>query len=151
MLLQKTSALSIHENINIPAWVTPGSYRLRIQMRDSKKSNACETFSFGEVEDYTLSVNHINARVLPPKAPTTITVYPNPVSSWLNIRFGKLPSGKIKVYLINELGQVVYTGLAQITGENNITLDCQNVREGAFTLICRTENWQETKSILIFH
>ncbi|MBK8279557.1 MAG: hypothetical protein IPK94_05240 [Saprospiraceae bacterium] len=118
-------------------------------MRDGKKSNACETFSFGEVEDYTLSVNHINVSASP-KAPTTITVYPNPVSSWLNIRFGKLPSGKVSL-LINELGQVVYTGLAQITGENNITLDCQNVREGAFTLICRTENWQETKSILIFH
>ncbi len=43
-------------NITVPAGATPGATRMRAVLKFSSDPGPCETFSYGEVEDYTVNV-----------------------------------------------------------------------------------------------
>ncbi|MCG8339018.1 MAG: S8 family serine peptidase, partial [Proteobacteria bacterium] len=45
-------------NIVIPAGISPGNSRMRVSMKYNGAPTPCETFSYGEVEDYTVSVGN---------------------------------------------------------------------------------------------
>ncbi len=45
-------------NIVIPAGVSPGNSRMRVSMKYNGAPTPCETFSYGEVEDYTVSIGN---------------------------------------------------------------------------------------------
>lgn len=51
-----TSTSTVNGQLVIPSSATPGSTRLRVQMKYNSASTSCETFSSGEVEDYTLII-----------------------------------------------------------------------------------------------
>ena len=78
-----TTASPVSGNISISGSATPGATRMRVSMKYNGIPTSCETFSYGEVEDYT--VNIVNAG---PNSVFTINsleeepfvnVYPNPV------------------------------------------------------------------------
>lgn len=55
-------------NITIPASVE-GSFRLRVSMKYDGAQTSCETFDYGEVEDYTLVVNKASVDATAPSVP----------------------------------------------------------------------------------
>jgi PKD repeat protein len=55
-LLEKAGGGEVGGNITLPAAAAPGATRLRVAMSYSSYPNPCGTFSYGEVEDYTLKV-----------------------------------------------------------------------------------------------
>ncbi len=62
----------INGSITIPATAITGNTRLRVSMKYNGASNPCESFSYGEVEDYTL--NLIEAGPQPCDIPTGLAV-----------------------------------------------------------------------------
>ena len=51
-----TSSTSISGNISIPTSAATGTTRMRVAMKYNGIPTACETFSYGEVEDYTINI-----------------------------------------------------------------------------------------------
>ncbi|MCF8367614.1 MAG: PKD domain-containing protein [Bacteroidales bacterium] len=51
-----TGTNSLNQNITIPVSATPGATRMRVIIKYSSSPTSCETFSFGQVEDYTINV-----------------------------------------------------------------------------------------------
>ncbi|WP_196888409.1 M4 family metallopeptidase [Aureivirga sp. CE67] len=47
---------SVSGTFSIPASATSGQTRMRVSMQYNKVSSACETFTYGEVEDYTINI-----------------------------------------------------------------------------------------------
>ena len=53
---QATGPSTLTLNILIPSGATPGVTRMRISLKYNADPTSCETFSYGQVEDYTLMV-----------------------------------------------------------------------------------------------
>lgn len=51
-----TSASSVSGTISIPSNATTGTTRMRVSMKYNGIPTTCETFSYGEVEDYTINI-----------------------------------------------------------------------------------------------
>jgi len=51
-----TSTTAVNGNLTVPASATAGSTRMRVQMKYNAASTSCESFGYGEVEDYTVNI-----------------------------------------------------------------------------------------------
>lgn len=77
----KTKSTPISGSFTVPTTALLGTTRMRVSMKYNASPTSCETFSFGEVEDYTVV---ITATARPEDAtltiiPMTFNLYPNPV------------------------------------------------------------------------
>ena len=90
--------------LSIPSYAS-GQTRMRITMKHGSSPAPCETFTGGEVEDYTVDFGNGPANLVKGND-FDINVYPNPASNMLNIRLmGNNEVVNIKVY--NALGKIV--------------------------------------------
>lgn len=102
-------------SITIPATATLGTTRMRVSMKYNAIPTACEAFSYGQVEDYTVNITASGAIVEESLAGIVETVetssfalYPNPVESELNISVSESEGYTYRI--INPLGQQLSSG-----------------------------------------
>jgi chitodextrinase len=75
----RTTATPIARSFTVPTTALLGSTRMRVSMKYNASPTSCETFTDGEVEDYTVNIT-ATARPEDATAPTlAFNVYPNPV------------------------------------------------------------------------
>ncbi|OGS71616.1 MAG: peptidase M4 [Flavobacteria bacterium RIFCSPLOWO2_12_FULL_35_11] len=114
-----TSSGNLSANITIPSSAITGLTRMRVSMKYNAAQTACETFSYGEVEDYTLNISNtavnFNTSIayvpydnLDYETETDLMVYPNPTAQSIQISFAKSENFSYKIW--NRLGQVLKTG-----------------------------------------
>ncbi|PCI11821.1 MAG: hypothetical protein COB73_01145 [Flavobacteriaceae bacterium] len=139
-----TTATPVGGAFSIPGTATLGSTRMRVSMKYNGIPTSCETFSFGEVEDYTVNI------VLPLAIEDTqtlnsISIYPNPVKDQLFIRV----SNEIKLLeykLSNILGKTILSN--KFINSNN-KLDVSLLNSGMYFLTINTDRGVITKKIII--
>lgn len=68
-----TSATPVSGSFTIPSTAATGATRMRVAMKYNAIPTACESFTYGQVEDYTLNVAAGTADTTPPSAPTNLT------------------------------------------------------------------------------
>ncbi|WP_026451186.1 M4 family metallopeptidase [Aequorivita capsosiphonis] len=130
-----TSSGILRANFNVPTSALGGPTRMRVSMKYNSGQTACETFSYGEVEDYTVIVG---SGVAPQGfmegnslATAQMTLYPNPVKYTLNI---DLLDASGKDYVIyNIMGQIVGKG----TFSENI--DVSSLQSGVYMMEVNTD------------
>jgi len=66
------SKTTVTGSMSIPAGTSPKSTRIRVSMKYNAAQTACESFSYGEVEDYTLSITQSVPDTQAPTAPTNL-------------------------------------------------------------------------------
>jgi C1A family cysteine protease len=90
-----SSSATLYKTFTVPTTALLGTTRMRVTMKYNSPPTACETFSYGEVEDYTINVinnastfkgNSEDAEELGSESPTSITVYPNPTNSVITVK-----------------------------------------------------------------
>ena len=105
-------------SFTIPAGLT-GTTRMRISMKYNAAPTSCEHFTYGEVEDYTLSIAAPAAPVPEPIASNgnspakssdgnslNLNIYPNPATENLNIVLTGA-SGSVNIKIYNAIGQII--------------------------------------------
>lgn len=112
-----SSSSTLSKTFTVPSTAALGSTRMRVTMKYNSAPTACETFSYGEVEDYTVNVlssatsykvTGINAEELGNEAPTSISVYPNPAESRITVKVNCNLSNSL-VSIFNSTGALVKT------------------------------------------
>lgn len=76
-----TSTATKTGSVVIPAGTSPKTTRMRVQMKYNAAPTSCETFTYGEVEDYKVVLVDTRSALLPVEASTlasSINLYPNP-------------------------------------------------------------------------
>ncbi|MCF6128553.1 M12 family metallo-peptidase [Flavobacterium sp. AS60] len=105
----KTKTTPITNSFTVPATALLGSTRMRVSMKYNASPSYCETFSYGEVEDYTVNITssaRIDEVVSAPRI--SFNLYPNPVKGdILNITNLESPS---TYRIFNMMGQELGSG-----------------------------------------
>lgn len=127
--------------IPIPANLQPGPLRVRVQMRWNTILNPCGSYSWGETEDYELSILPPEAGLLQPMngsapplaAASPLRCWPVPAVDVLHLEGGMLGAAEEKLQWIvrNALGQAVGQGEAA-PGQGGVDLSVGGFPAGAY-------------------
>ncbi|MCG8795956.1 endonuclease [Tenacibaculum finnmarkense] len=141
-----SSAGNLSSNIYVPSSVLTGKTRMRISMKWDAKATACETFSHGEVEDYTVTIGqsqrkelHTSKNILTATDFTSVeklgneaaifnaNFYPNPAVDFINIQV--LDNRNAQFRIINMNGQTVLKDKI-----NHDAINVSNLDKGIYIL-----------------
>ncbi|WP_452599107.1 GEVED domain-containing protein [Pontimicrobium sp. MEBiC01747] len=100
-------------SFTIPNNVANGVTRMRVSMKYNGVPTSCESFQYGEVEDYTVNIGGGNVRELVAET-IAISIYPNPVKDILYIK----TTENLSYTIVNMLGQEVERGNTTGNGIN---------------------------------
>ncbi|APD05972.1 neutral protease [Flavobacteriaceae bacterium UJ101] len=124
------SSASLYQDFTVPTSALIGNTRLRVSMKYNASQTACETFSYGEVEDYTVNITnstvngitHDNvlkgSNIKNEKPIDYISLYPNPVKNHLNIKLETRHNAKSSFKILSFDGKVVKVGKIDSRGIN---------------------------------
>lgn len=111
------NAIRINKSFSIPASALKGATRMRIQMQAaSQETNPCDTYTYGEVEDYTVVITGNSARSaeinpnlknITGENITNVSLHPNPARDNLTVEFTGSSNDNVKVNVYNLSGQKV--------------------------------------------
>ncbi|WP_291720596.1 GEVED domain-containing protein [Bernardetia sp.] len=151
----RTTSTSVSGSFTIPTSAANGTTRMRVTMKYNANATSCETFSYGEVEDYTIVINTSTQANLHPVASSPVyatfddavespdfafVAYPNPASSSLNIKLGYFGvESELVVYSITG-AEMIRTSLS----EQNTTLDISKLAKGMYILSVNSGRKVET-------
>ena len=135
-----SSAANLTATISIPSSANTGQTRMRVSMKYNSAQTACETFSDGEVEDYTVNITNATTNYTTFSKTTSgdelgneskafdFTVYPNPVKgNVLNIHLND--ARDVNFAITNLLGQTLKRGV--LTKQ---PIDVRPLRKGIYML-----------------
>jgi hypothetical protein len=130
-------------SFTVPTTALNGSTRMRVQMQyNSYPSSSCLTYTYGEVEDYTVVItgnaqtpflaggaDDGNAAV----NTNAVNLYPNPAFDYLNVEFESALSGIVKIQVTDLLGrQVINVEKAAEEGLNKLELNTSELKKGVY-------------------
>jgi bacillolysin len=103
----------------VPTTALAGTTRMRVSMKYNAAATACETFSYGEVEDYTVNIGGSAVAITGFNIAATkelgdesnifdYAMYPNPTINSVNVRMADSRPASYRIY--NYLGQQVDSG-----------------------------------------
>ncbi|WGF93679.1 M4 family metallopeptidase [Aequorivita marisscotiae] len=129
----RTTSTSISGSFTVPSSALSGATRMRVSMKYNAYPSSCETFSYGEVEDYTVIIsNSVNQGITGDTGfnSSEISIYPNPAKHTLNIS------------LVNSVGTdyVIYNVIGQVVGKGAFTpsLDISTLQSGVYIMEVNT-------------
>ncbi|WP_281613393.1 M4 family metallopeptidase [Flammeovirga sp. SubArs3] len=154
-----SSAGNLTSTQTIPATAVLGTTRMRVAMKYGAVSTPCESFTYGEVEDYSVTITSgstINAPLVSigRKSVETLeselmvrdfSIYPNPASSMLTINASSfVGNGTMNIYSIN--GKNILT--IPVT-ESNTRLPLQQLKKGMYLIKINNELESQTKKFIV--
>lgn len=138
---------AVSGSFSIPFATLNGSTKMRVAMRYGTKPTPCQTFSYGEVEDYNVN---IGSGIAPTFAPMesletqaidelTFRTYPNPATNELNVQFDREIVGEVSLGIFSMTGAKVL-GVNEKDLNDITKLDLSGIESGSYLLVIRTNN-----------
>ncbi|RBW56685.1 hypothetical protein DS884_14610 [Tenacibaculum sp. E3R01] len=115
-----SSSANLTSTFSVPSSAIAGKTRMRVSMKWNAAQSSCETFSYGEVEDYSVNIGSSSARndknlttknyaKLGNEAPLfNADIYPNPASNSISIKINDFRKANYRIS--NTLGQIIKKG-----------------------------------------
>lgn len=137
-LLNNSGALTAQnydDSLRLPLNTFAGLTRLRISMKwGNSIATACSTYTYGEVEDYCVFIENPIA-VQENNSDNFVQIFPNPFDNQINLRAAQLNADKIRVEMLNCLGQSVFNRLYSAhNGEWLQTIPTDQLNNGVYWL-----------------
>lgn len=140
----RTTATPISGSFTVPASALLGQTRMRVSMKYNASPTSCETFSYGEVEDYTVNIvssGRDGEMEIESVSKTSLTLYPNPVKDGLVYISSETNFTSYRI--INLMGQVVATGKLEA---NSVSVSC--LASGTYLLEVSNNEKVDTKRFI---
>ncbi len=129
-------------SFTIPTTAGTGTTRMRVSQKYNGIPTSCETFSYGEVEDYTLNLGGAafaredNSSIAEQNGVNSYNIYPNPASDVLNVQFDNL-SENATVRILSISGAEVYSN--KTTGKA-FGINVSGLSKGLYIISIADEN-----------
>ena len=134
-----TSSTTLSGTFTVPTTALLGTTRMRVTMKYNAAPTACETFSYGEVEDYTVNVTANSSKQITDNNPlaqqigdeggSSIEVFPNPAKSTIGLNVRSV-NGAVMVRIYDMRGAIV----KEVLYENNTEINISKLPAGTYIL-----------------
>ncbi|MDX1904320.1 MAG: GEVED domain-containing protein [Thermonemataceae bacterium] len=131
----KTTTTPISRSFTVPTSVTAGSTRMRVSMKYNGTPTSCETFSYGEVEDYTVNIvatREDGSNQAISQENFSVELYPNPATTSATIRLAGNDGETNTVQIFDMAGRNVYS--ANVESNKNHELDLSRFEKGLYLI-----------------
>ena len=98
-------------SISIPTSASEGITTMRVSMKYNGAPTSCEAFSYGEVEDYAVTISASGSRVAATDESIrtfTTELYPNPAADFVNLNLKVKTQNYLQVQISDLNGRIVY-------------------------------------------
>ncbi|SDL97176.1 Por secretion system C-terminal sorting domain-containing protein [Catalinimonas alkaloidigena] len=151
-----TTATSVTGSFVVPSGAKTGSTRMRVAMKYNGTPQPCESFAYGEVEDYTVVIGTGGTRSAEATAEPVVRYYPNPARESLTMEVTLPDEGTpgmatpLAVEVFNTSGQRVdaFTWTAP-TGQSVRTIDIQAWPAGLYLIRMEGDRLRTTERITV--
>jgi V8-like Glu-specific endopeptidase len=126
-----TTSTSISGTITIPSSAASGATRMRVSMKYNGIPSSCETFSYGEVEDYTINIGGSRSATESLDNNNEVVVYPTVAKAGQNINLRSNEVGQVYTVISATLGSVVMKGEVQ---DSNVKINTATLGKGLYIL-----------------
>jgi hypothetical protein len=146
---------AISRTFTVPTTALNGAARMRVQMQyGAYTTNSCTTYTYGEVEDYTVNITGNAQRTAANdeasfdpeiiEAAAQFTLFPNPASDKVTVGFMSRSEGNVSLQVYNLVGQkVLSSNLTAHEGVNTETINTSALGSGVY--IFEVQNSSETQ------
>ena len=166
LLVEAHSNETLSGILNISSSALPGTTRLRVSMKQGGYPTSCESFTFGEVEDYTVTIGSSLAGGGPTaykqQSPglsldnsqnayrPALQLYPNPAQEYLNLDFSSRTKGVASIEIINLMGQQMKRVSQQVfEGNNACRLNIDDLPVGTYMVRLNLGEEQYIEKLII--
>lgn len=156
-----SSAANLSTTITVPATAKNGTTRMRVVMKYGAYGTSCETFSYGEVEDYNVVVTGGVARESGENKPSEGTlsidelqIFPNPAHERIYLNLSELSDFEVgTAVLVDMKGRVILEEILKAPNNNLVKgeIETGNLPNGLYNLIISTEKGRTSKKVIILH
>ncbi|ELR70644.1 hypothetical protein C900_03625 [Fulvivirga imtechensis AK7] len=146
----RTNASSVSGSFTVPANAPAGATRMRVSMKYNANPSSCETFSYGEVEDYTVVIGG-STRSVEVAEKAALGLHPNPAMTYTNVHFTVAGEAKdVNLSVFDVMGHSVYQkALGQVSGSHDETVDISGLKKGLYHVVIRGSNVNLTQKLLV--
>ena len=124
-----TSSSIFNKNVKIPLTATTGLTRMRISSKYGGYPTSCETFTNGEVEDYTINI--LPGLIFEEENNFSLNIYPNPSDGIYQLEYINALNGGLNIEVFDITGnKIIDNSIAEDQGV--INLDITNVAPGLY-------------------
>ena len=148
---------TVNATMTLPSSAGTGTTRMRVSMKYNGAQSSCESFSYGEVEDYTVNITSSGSRVeeetVSVKAESdmklSMGIAPNPARDRMSINLEGFESAAI-IMMTDLQGRVVYSETVDVYESHaSRTLDVSDYAKGSYFIIAREHNNVLREKVLI--
>ena len=155
-----SSANLLSATLNVPSTALLGATRMRVSMKYNAAPSPCETFPYGEVEDYTVViVNNLDGgyqamgepgetmEALGTEIPETVLILsPNPAKDEVFLKVkGGIEGSPIQIFNVSGIVINQYT----LNGSETV-LDIRHLPAGMYFITVNTERSAETIKLVVY-
>jgi len=155
-----SSASNLSTTIKIPTTAKNGITRMRVSMKwNSAQTSSCETFSYGEVEDYNVNISGgVNRETSEGIAEEEVVasdlqIFPNPASDRLIIQRSSTAWMQGATLMVVDMQGKVWTreALMHQEGVSSLELNTSGLPNGLYNLVIFTGSERVTKKVVVMH
>lgn len=146
-----TNSQTFNGTINIPSTAVLGKTRMRVAMIYNSQAPSCGTFSYGEVEDYTVNIGGATNNSYAVNVDTgeqkvkRMEVYPNPVKSgYVMVKSSEMPEGSFEV--ISMTGKLIKFGTFS---NGSLEINVDDISTGKYFIRLSKDGKRLTEALLV--
>ena len=155
-----TSAANLSTTFTVPTTARNGTTRMRVSMKWNSNNTSCETFSYGEVEDYNVVVSGGTARQSESEIKNEIVdlselqIFPNPANNVLSLELPNLAWFQNSTIMLVDMQGKTWKNETLSTPNNELEkaeIRVDNLPNGLYNLIIFSGDSKMSKKVVILH
>jgi len=151
-----SSSSTLSSTFTIPAGTLTGNTRMRVTMKYAATATPCETFTYGEVEDYTINISNASQNN-PPLANfdnleiIDYSIYPSPAEDYTNLYLSCTDDIEdVTIRIIDLQGRILITEKHTINAtEMNTRLDLTKLNSGLYIVHVNSNTFEITEKLRV--
>ncbi|MBI9054223.1 MAG: endonuclease [Bacteroidales bacterium] len=148
-----SSAGTLTYNFTVPTTALAGTTRMRVTMKYNSAATPCETFSYGEVEDYTINVSSAKSAIIETTElhnSIDTKLYPNPASSYTTLVIGNDNIKNVSYRIVDLHGRIMISkNNIRINGNHEEQIDISKLNTGLYYIMISDNKLNETHKLVV--